>query len=67
MRKLWHRERELLRAGLPPTRDWTQVEADELLKVGYVSGFDGEHIRDVRLYPELAEDPFNMRFVKKSR
>jgi hypothetical protein len=66
LRKLWHRERESLRNGLPTTREWTQQEVDELLKAGYVSGFDGEHVRDVIKYPELSEDPFNIRFVKKT-
>ncbi|BES99420.1 EGF-like domain [Nesidiocoris tenuis] len=69
MKKLWHREREAVRNGLPgsSSKEWTHQEEQELLKQGYVSGFDGEYIRDVKLYPELAEDPFNLRFVKKNR
>lgn len=67
LRKLWHKERDALRNGLPTTREWAQGEVEELLKSGFVSGFDGEHIRDAQRYPELAEDPYNIRFVKKSR
>ncbi|KAL1116307.1 hypothetical protein AAG570_005802 [Ranatra chinensis] len=64
LKKLWHRERDAVRSGLPASREWSQQEAEELIKTGQVSGFEGQHIRDVETYPELAEDPFNMRFVK---
>ena len=67
IRKAWHRERDSLRNNVPAVRDWTQQEADEILKLGAASGYDGEYIRDVDKYPELAEDPFNIRFVKKAQ
>lgn len=65
VRKAWHREKEALRAGLSTATDWTQPETDELQKQGYVNLYEGEYIHDVALYPELAEDPYNIRFVKK--
>ncbi|XP_037919215.1 teneurin-a isoform X2 [Hermetia illucens] len=65
VRKAWHREKEALRNGLTTTTDWTQSEIDEILKQGYVNQYEGEYIHDVNLYPELSEDPFNIRFVKK--
>jgi len=65
VRKAWHREKELLRGGLLTGYDWNQNEIDELLKQGYVNQFEGEYIHDVNAYPELAEDPYNVRFVKR--
>lgn len=67
LRKAWHRERDALRNNVLGTWDWTQQEADEILKQGAAGGYDGEYIRDVDRYPELAEDPFNIRFVKKAQ
>lgn len=65
VRKAWHREKETLRAGLTTTTDWSQAEIDEILKQGYVNQYEGEYIHDVNRYPELAEDPYNIRFSKK--
>lgn len=65
VRKAWHREKETLRAGLTTTTDWSQSEIDEILKQGYVNQYEGEYIHDVNRYPELAEDPYNIRFSKK--
>lgn len=64
MRKAWHRERDLLRLGLPTNKDWSVAEIEEILKSGYTNGFDGEYIRDTERYPELCDDPYNIRFVK---
>lgn len=66
VRKAWHREKEALRNGFAGSIDWSATEVDEILKVGYASSYDGEYVHDVRKYPELAEDPFNIRFVKKA-
>lgn len=65
VRKAWHREKESLRAGLTTTIEWSQTEIDEILKQGYANLYEGEYIHDVMKYPELAEDPYNIRFVKK--
>lgn len=65
VRKAWHREQVTNEAGLPMTNDWTQSELEELSKEGYVNLYEGEYIHDVTLYPELAEDAYNIRFVKK--
>lgn len=65
VRKAWHREKEALRADLTTTTEWSQPEQDEILKQGYVNLYEGEYIHDVSVYPELAEDPYNVRFVKK--
>ncbi|KAG8234383.1 hypothetical protein J437_LFUL015147, partial [Ladona fulva] len=47
--------------------EWTPAEAEEIAKVGYASAYEGVYVHDPRRYPELAEDPFNIRFVKRSR
>ncbi|XP_055389787.1 teneurin-a isoform X2 [Condylostylus longicornis] len=65
VRKAWHREKEALHNGLTTNNDWTQSEIDEILKQGYVNLYEGEYVHDVSQYPELAEDPFNIKFTKK--
>lgn len=65
LRKAWHRERDLLRLGFPGSVEWSQSEIEEILKVGYSMSFEGEYVHDINVYPELAEDPFNIKFVKK--
>ncbi|XP_055602719.1 teneurin-a [Uranotaenia lowii] len=65
VRKAWHREKELLRNGLISSYEWTQQETDDIIKNGYANLYEGEYIHDIIQYPELLEDPFNIRFVKK--
>ncbi|XP_046486280.1 teneurin-a isoform X2 [Neodiprion pinetum] len=65
-RKAWHREREALRSNTPTTVEWMATEQEEILKVGYASNYEGEYIHDAQIYPELAEDPYNIKFVKKA-
>ncbi|XP_015119824.1 teneurin-a [Diachasma alloeum] len=66
IRKAWHREREALKANTLTIVDWMVAEQDEITKLGYASNYEGEYIHDAQLYPELAEDPYNIKFVKKS-
>lgn len=65
VRKAWHREKESLRNGFSGSVEWSNVEIDEIIKDGAASNYDGDYIHNVQIYPELAEDPFNIRFVKK--
>lgn len=64
-RKAWNREKELIRAGLTTSVEWVPSENEEILKQGYSNLYDCEYIHDVSIYPELAEDAYNVRFVKK--
>lgn len=64
-RKAWNREKELIRTGLTTSVEWVQSEIEEILKQGYSNLYDCEYIHDINLYPELAEDAFNIRFAKK--
>lgn len=66
VRKAWHQEKEAVNAGLLTNTEWTQSELEEILKQGYVNFYEGEYINDVEALPELAEDPFNIKFVKKN-
>ncbi|XP_017766143.1 PREDICTED: teneurin-a [Eufriesea mexicana] len=66
IRKAWHRQREALKANMPTAIEWMVAEQDEILKSGFASNYEGEYIHDAQLYPELAEDPYNIRFVKKA-
>ena len=65
VRKAWAREKDLLADGLITASDWNQSEIDEILKQGYSNYYDCQYIHDVNIYPELAEDPYNIRFIKK--
>ena len=64
-RKAWAREKELLADGLITSTEWNQSDMDEILKQGYSNYYDCQYIHDVNIYPELAEDPYNIKFVKK--
>lgn len=66
VRKAWHREAEALKANTPTSVDWMVAEQDEIQKSGRASNYEGDYIHDAQIYPELAEDPYNIRFVKKS-
>ncbi|XP_023248034.1 teneurin-a [Copidosoma floridanum] len=63
--KAWHREVEALRANTLASLEWTVAEQEEILKAGVATGYEAEYVHDAQLYPELAEDPYNVRFVKK--
>lgn len=65
IRKAWHKEKEVLKAGFSGSSDWSLSDVDEIMKQGYVLNFEGDYIHDVQQYPELAEDPYNIKFVKK--
>lgn len=65
IRKAWHKEKEILKNGFSGIFEWSTNEIEEITKQGYLSTYEGEYIHDVLQYPELAEDPYNIRFVKK--
>jgi len=65
IRKAWHKEKEASKNGFSGILDWTQNEVEELMKNGYIANYEGQYIHDVQQYPELAEDPYNIRFFKK--
>ncbi|CAH0560894.1 unnamed protein product [Brassicogethes aeneus] len=66
IRKAWHKEKEALKSGFSGSVDWLANEVEEIMKNGYVTGYEGNYIHDVQQYPELSEDPYNIKFTKKS-
>ena len=58
----WKNEAELVRQG-KGTRDWTVSQQAELLEYGKVSGFEGQHMKNVADYPEFAGDSGNIQFL----
>lgn len=61
LRKAWHREREALKSNAPTLVDWMASEQDEIVKSGQANNYEAEYVHDVQVYPELAEDPYNVR------
>ncbi|XP_064637221.1 teneurin-m-like isoform X2 [Lineus longissimus] len=59
----WARERQLLQKTMHSVHKWRNIERDQLLNMGKVTGYRGEYIRDIDKYPELADDPQNIVFV----
>jgi hypothetical protein len=66
VRKAWHREKEALKANAPTSVEWTPAEQEEIAKLGLASSYEAEYVHEAQHYPELAEDPYNVRFVKKA-
>ncbi|KAL7300753.1 hypothetical protein TKK_0006730 [Trichogramma kaykai] len=66
VRKAWHREHEALKSNTPTSIEWSTSEQDEIVKLGKAQSYEAEYVHDPQLYPELAEDPYNIRFVKRS-
>jgi len=66
----WAVERERAQSGkrrLAPGA-WTRRQLDELLSRGHVTGYRPARVRDViDRYPLLADDPYNVRFVRDGR
>lgn len=58
----WKHEAELVRQG-KGTRDWTVSQQAELLEYGKVSGFEGQHMKNVADYPEFAGYSSNIQFL----
>lgn len=64
-KKAWHREENTLKVNGLTSEEWTQQEQEEITKSAKVNGYEVEYVHDPYVYPELAEDPYNVRFVKK--
>ncbi len=58
----WAYEKELVLQG-KGTRDWTVAQQKELLETGCISGFEGQHMKNVSSHPELAGDRRNIQFL----
>ena len=48
------------------SREWNELEINELLTTGKVKGYQGHHMKSVKGYPGLAGDPHNIQFLTRS-
>ena len=66
VRDAWKQERELVIKRGRGTRAWTAKQKKELIETGKVKGFEGHHINNVKEHPDLAGNPDNIKFLKRS-
>lgn len=59
----WTIERELVQSGKRTINNWSKSQTEELLSRGQIGGVRAEYLRNVDVYPEIADDPRNIRFV----
>jgi len=60
----WQMEQSLVDMGLPGTRAWQKTEKQELLANGFVYGYKGQYLNEVKDSPSLATNPDNIKWVK---
>jgi hypothetical protein len=60
----WQMEQSLVDMGHPGTRVWQQTEKQELLANGFVYGYKGQYLNEVKDSPSLATNPDNIKWVK---
>ena len=65
-RKAWGNIKELIRSGLP-TPEFTSNEKEEILKNGHIPSHHPEFTHDPHKFPNFADDPLNVRFLKKTK
>ena len=61
----WDKEKSLVLKG-KGTRDWTLKEQKELINTNKVKGYEGHHMKSSNKYPEHADNPNNIQFLKKN-
>lgn len=62
VRDAWNRERNLVLKG-KGTVDWTQEQQKELISRGRVSGYEGQHMKSVKEYPQYASSVDNIQLL----
>ncbi len=62
--KAWQMEQSLVDLGPPGTRAWQKTEKQELLANGFVYGYKGQYLNEVKDSPSLATDPDDIKWVK---
>ena len=67
IKRAWLREKWLIQSLLPTYHSWTEEERRDIVTMGYLEGFDVQYLRNPLLYPEVADDCNNIRFVKSKR
>ena len=59
----WIIERELVQSGKLSVNSWSKSQREELLSKGQVAGMQARYIRNISEFPELADDPRNIKFT----
>ena len=60
----WRHEKELIIKTGKGTRDWTPEEIQELMLNGKVKGYEGQHMKSAKAYPDFAGNADNIQFLK---
>jgi len=61
--RAWRREKGLVCQGRG-TREWAMREQKTLLDEGRIRGYQGHHMKSVAKYPQYADDPNNIQFLR---
>ncbi|KAJ0179603.1 hypothetical protein K1T71_005315 [Dendrolimus kikuchii] len=65
--RAWEREKALVAAGWEGKGSWTEEEKEELISHGIVDGWAARDVHSVSKFPQLADDPANIVFVRDTR
>ncbi|XP_026326589.1 teneurin-m isoform X4 [Hyposmocoma kahamanoa] len=65
--RAWEREKALVAAGWEGRGSWTEEEKEELISHGIVDGWAAKDVHSLSKYPQLADDPANIMFVRDGR
>lgn len=65
--RAWEREKTLVAAGWEGRGIWTEEEKEELISHGIVDGWTAKDVHSLSRYPQLADDPANILFVRDGR
>ncbi|XP_026491586.2 teneurin-m isoform X2 [Vanessa tameamea] len=65
--RAWEREKALVAAGWEGRGAWTEEEKEELISHGVVDGWAARDVHSVARFPQLADDPANVAFVRDAR
>lgn len=63
----WMLEQHLVRDNRETIHQWSRPQKDELLSDGYIANMEPVYIRDVNMFPELLDDPRNIKFIPRRR
>ena len=62
----WEIEKQLAHKNQDSPYNWNGTQKQQLITKGLVPGMEANYIRDIKLYPALADDPKNIKFIKSS-
>ncbi|WP_315076410.1 hypothetical protein [uncultured Clostridium sp.] len=60
----WKQEKELVVDTGKGSRDWSDEEKVILIENGKVPGYEGQHMKSAKAYPDFVDNPDNIQFLK---